>query len=254
MLIRIVEDEQQTDREDDEIIVDNGLYMLQTIKMGKASVNLFFDSGCSDVVCRFEAIQRMGEGARQEIQGPLSLGGVGDLKLISPHGVYKISLPLYNGKNAVLSGICIDQITTVFPTYPLHGKIKSDVYKGYIQDGGDVNDLPTIPEYVGGAVDIMIGSKYQRYQPVPVFSLLSGLTIYRSPFINASGGRGVIGGPHEVITEIDRLRSETCQYSSSYLNEQYKLYKMGYCVNPDNKSLGVKVEKDFCFDVLMETK
>ena len=190
--------------------------MLQTIKMGKASVHLFFDSGCSDMVCRFEAIRRMGEGARQEIH----LLGV----LVSPHGVYQIRLPLYNGKNAVLSGICIDQITTVFPTYPLYGKIKSDVYKGYIQDGGDVNYLPTIPEYVGGAVDIMIGSKYQRYQPVPVFSLPSGLTIYRSPFNNGTGGRGVIGGPHEVITEIDRLRSETCQYSSSYLNEQYKLY------------------------------
>ncbi|XP_066916884.1 uncharacterized protein [Clytia hemisphaerica] len=48
----------------------------------------------------------------------------------------------------------------------------------------------------------MIGVKYLRYHPKLVHQLDSGLSIYKSSFINSDGGRGVIGGLHKLFTEI----------------------------------------------------
>ena len=36
-------------------------------------------------------------------------------------GIYAVKIPLADGQSeAVLTGACLDQITEVFPTYPLH--------------------------------------------------------------------------------------------------------------------------------------
>ena len=47
----------------------------------------FFDSGCGDLVCRYEAIQNMTQRAVQKLKGPFNLGGVGDLTTKSDHGI-----------------------------------------------------------------------------------------------------------------------------------------------------------------------
>ena len=74
--------------DDDEPITENGIYILQTIQVNKQRFTLFFDSGCSDMVSRYDAIQRIGARAKQEIKGPINLGGVGAIKTVSQHGVY----------------------------------------------------------------------------------------------------------------------------------------------------------------------
>ena len=193
---------------DDGIIEDNGIYMLQTIEIDDQHYTIFFDSGCSDMVSRYDAIKRIGERAKLEVKGPTLLGGVGNVKIESKHGIYQVRIPLHNDKNAVLTGVCLDQITSTFPTYPLKGSIQDDIHEEYTKFGGMASDLPGLPEFVGGNVDFMIGSKYLRYHPEPIFTLPSGLTIYRSPFANVDGSRGVIGGPHPVITQIDKFQKK----------------------------------------------
>ena len=121
----------------------------------------------------------------------------------SPHGIYEVKLPLHNGRNAVLSGVCLDRITSTFPFYPLKGDVEKDIHRAFQSSGGDVKDLPSLPNFVGGDIDFMIGAKYLRYHPERVFTLPSGLTIYKSPFKNYNGSRGVVGGPHQVFTEIE---------------------------------------------------
>ena len=83
---------------------------------------IFFDSGCSDMVIKHDAIIRLGSRAKQEMKGPISLGGVGSLKTESIHGIYQVRLPLVNGKDAVLAGVCLDRIAHTFPDYLLDGK------------------------------------------------------------------------------------------------------------------------------------
>ena len=233
---------------DDGIITENGIYMLQTIKIGDQNYTLFFDTGCSDMVSRFNAIQRIGDKAKLEVKGPTLLGGVGDVKTESQHGIYQVRIPLHNGKNAVLTGVCLDQITRTFPLYPLQGKIQNDIIDEYVKVGGIANDLPHLPKCAGGDVDFMIGSKYLRYHPEPIFTLPSGLTIYKSPFVNADGSRGVIGGPHSIITQIDKAQNNQKMCQLAYLTEQHKIYRMGYQINPDNHLLSIKQRNDFDVD------
>ena len=213
---------------DDSIVTENGIYLLQKIQIDDQVYTIFFDSGCSDMVAKYDAITRLGNRARQEIKGPISLGGVGDIKAESTHGIYQIRLPLTNGKDAVLAGVCLDKITNTFPQYPLNGKIQEDIFTEFESSGGDAEQLPKLPESIGGDVDFMIGTKYLRYHPMPVFSLPTGLTIYKSPFLGVNGKQGVLGGPHHVITEIDKAqsRSKMCQYA--YFTDLYKVFINDY--------------------------
>ena len=121
-------------------------------------------------------------------------------------------------------------------------------FKSYRAAGGNVDDLPSLPEFVGGDVDIMIGTKYSRYQPEQIFKLPSGLTIYRSPFKNVDGSRGVVGGPHPLITQIEERLTGTNQCQFSYFSDQYRLYRNGYQVNPDAYMLNSKPRKEFDID------
>lgn len=62
-----------------------------------------------------------------------------------------------------------------------------------VATGGQQNDLPKFSSYISGAkVYFMIGIKYLLYFPEQVFQMPSGLTIYRSRFENAGGGRSLV--------------------------------------------------------------
>ena len=61
-----------------------------------------------------------------------------------------------------------------------------------------------------------------------IFSLPSGLAILESWFRNPDGSRGVIGGPHPVLTLI-----EANYPVKPFFANQYELFKNGYQVNPD---------------------
>jgi len=110
---------------------------------------------------------------------------------------------------------CLDQITNTFPIYPIDGEIYSDIIAAYSESGKDESELPKLPSTIGGDVDFMIGTKYLRYHPKPIFTMASGLTIYESPFTSPDGVQGVIGGPHSVITEIDKIHhnNQNCQHA-----------------------------------------
>ena len=178
------------------------------------------------------------------------------------HGIYRIKLPLHNGKNAVFDSLCLDKITSTFPTYPLKGDIEKDIHEAYRTAGGKSEDLPSLPNSVGGDVDVMIGCKYNRYMPKEIFRLPSGLAIYRSAFKNVDGSRGIIGGPHPVITMIEEQslgNSNTCKFS--YFSEQYTIFRMGYQINPDAYLLNSKPRDEFdlhnehsCFTVKRKWK
>ena len=84
----------------------------------------------------------------------------------------------------------MDKITTKFPMYPLQGKVEEDIKAGYRYLGKDINSLPKLPKVVGGETDFMVGIKYNRYYPELIFQLPSGLTIYKSWFLNTDGIEG----------------------------------------------------------------
>ena len=224
----------------EDVIVNKAIYQLQTIKVNNNRFTLFYDSGCGDFVSRFQAIENIGEHASQESKGPINLGGVGGITTQSPHGIYSVNLPLCNGMYATMTGVCLDQITSRFPQYPLQGKVQQDIQNAYFEANGDISNLPVLPKCVGGDIDFMIGIKYLRYHPEFIFQLPSGLTIYKSYFENADGGYGVIGGPHEVFTTIENHFNLSSNHQLTFFSNQYKLFRTGYQINPDLSLLGYK--------------
>ena len=130
-------------------VSDTAIFLLQTIKVDNYKYTIFFDSGCGDFVSRYEAVCLLRSHAHQEHPGPVKIGGVGGVTTISKHGIYKVSIPLSNGELATMSGVCLDKITTTFPTYPLQGQVLNDFLDAY-KDAGDIKVLPKIPKSVGG--------------------------------------------------------------------------------------------------------
>ena len=59
---------------------DSALFMLQTINVEDISVNIFYDSGCGDIVIKKSAVDALIRAGRAELQipGPIPLRGVGD--------------------------------------------------------------------------------------------------------------------------------------------------------------------------------
>ena len=63
--------EQQDD--DDIIVTDDSIYLLQIIEIDGEKFTVFFDNGCSHMVCRYEAVLRLGNRAIQLTEGSKSL-------------------------------------------------------------------------------------------------------------------------------------------------------------------------------------
>ena len=59
-------------------------------------------------------------------------------------------------------------------------------------------------------------------------------------FENADGGCGVVGGPHEVFTAIERKFYQHNSHLTTFFSEQLLLYRYGYQINPDVSLLGDK--------------
>ena len=169
----------------------------------------------------------------------LVLSGVGDKKSICEHGRYQITIPLHDGENINLSGICLDKITSEFPLYPLN-EVESDIREIYASAGGSVRDLPKLPKCVGGNTDIMIGIQYNIYYPTEVFRLPNGLSIYESQLANPDGSRGIVGGPHKVFTKIHKDLGADHMSKSAYISEIVHAYCIGFKLSLDFSLLDIK--------------
>jgi len=213
------------------------IYQLQNITVNNKQFLLFFDTGCSDFVSRYDAITKLQNRSTLEYKGSIKLGGVGGATTESSYGMYSVSLPLYNELNATFTGACLEKVTATFPIHHLN-EVEADIQREFTKVGGTINQLPRLPKAIGGDVDFIIGIKYLRYHPEKVFQLPSGLTIYQSMFRNSDGSRGVIGGPHRVFNQIASHIGINNQLN--FINNQLKVYQMGYQLNPDVSILGFK--------------
>ena len=169
----------------DSDITESAIFQLQTIEIQGVKLNLCFDSGCGDMIAKKSAVFDRG---KQIVSQPIVLSGVGDQKFVCNEGAYTICLPLFSGKNAFLTGLCLPKITTEFPTYDL-GSVENEIRKNCKQQNQNlVHRLPKLPRSgVGGDTDILIGSKYNRYFPKPIFKLETGLEIFESFFVSPCG-------------------------------------------------------------------
>ena len=225
----------------EEPINDSSIFFLQRIIVDGAPYNVFFDSGCGDFCVKKEAADRLGIRAKMVSNEGYFMKGVGGVISLAKHGLYQVQLPLANENDALFMGLCLDEITEHFCEYnitPLFNKVVAE----YLLKGGDKNNVPKVSSsgLCGGDTDLMIGIKYNRYQPKLVHELESGLGIYRSAFIGEDGSNVVIGGADPLITQMEAdWAQKNVHYSKkgirSYFSQQLKTYIDGMDVFPDSK-------------------
>ena len=195
---------------------NKGIYLLQSSKVNSNELNIFYDNGCSDFILPENAVKLLSQYAKKQNADPIQFGGVGNMKMESL-GAYNVTLPQYNGQMVTLSGLCIRQLTSDFPMYPLKD-VENDIQRHYTSSGGK-NSLPKLPSTVGGEIHLMIGVKYLRYHPKPVHQLPSGLKLFQSSFCSPNGERGIKGGPHKVFTDVHKNFFNSSN-TSVFLNSQ----------------------------------
>ena len=102
-------------------VKESSVFAFQTVDVAGLKLNLFYDSGCGDLIVKKETADKLkliGR-AKQISEGPIVLVGVGNQESISRHGNYSVRLPLKTGSEAIMHGICVEEITIPFPKYPL---------------------------------------------------------------------------------------------------------------------------------------
>lgn len=220
------------------------MFLFQTIKIKDNLYNLFFDNGCSDMICKKDAADCLiGDGLGCVLKkGPFPIVGVNEKKSMSKHGKYRLQLPLWNGDNAIVEGLCLDKITSTFPTYPLSG-VEKDIHAAYKEAGRNPKKLPKLAESVGGDTHIMIGSLYKKHYPKELFRLVNGLSIYKSFFRNPDGSRGVVSGPHKVVSEVHRSLGSNFATTYTYLTKLAQDYQDGFRMDLDVSFLHPKHER-----------
>lgn len=204
-----------------EICDDRGVYLLQQISINGNNLLIFYDNGCSDFVVSKKAIELLGSKAKKISSEPVILGGVGECQTKSLNGIFSVTIPLHDDQEVTFSGVCLDRITSTFPTYPLD-VVEQDIIDYHISSGG-TSPIPKLPNNIGGEVHMMIGVKYLRHHPKMVIQLPSGLALYESKFNNSTGGRGVVGGPHHSFTKIHQQFNTLT--SSTFFSNQFNMIR-----------------------------
>ena len=170
---------------------DPPLFLFSNISGRYGPVTVFYDTGNSHCLFSKGTPENL-YGVRVR-KGPQPLGAVGGTTLWG--GDSWATMPFTTkGTREILLGIEVDKITADFPMIDIQeatAEIKGDKpHDEHLQS-------LTVPNTVGGKVDILMGIQYSCHHPRLVHQLESGLAIYElrliadSPAITAA-----IAGPH----------------------------------------------------------
>ena len=229
-----------TDKDDVEE-KEHAIFMLQRIKVEKELLNLFFDGGCGDMVCSKDGTTRLskcrGDRATEVIPGPTQLIGVSDTVIESEHGLWTLKLPMANGKNAVVTGLCLNKVTHTIPDYEF-ADAAQDIKEYCKKNDIELDTMPQFPTSAGGDTAVMMGMQYKKHFPKDLVELPNGLTFCESKFVSADGTRGVICGPHWSFTAIQR-RGEV-----QYVMNAYNTFFNGTKLVASISLLGFKESND----------
>ena len=158
----------------------------------------YFDCGANIHIIDGSLAEK--EGLQQVSSSPTSLTVLGGDKVNSNHGTFRLNLgPGDNEEYHEIVCIGMSDVTTGFGSYDL-----SEISREYREHAESEDKDDILPEKVGGSkVQLLLGIKNTKLDPVLVKILPSGAAVYRSPFKDVFGSRLIFGGPHKSFTKDD---------------------------------------------------
>ena len=154
---------------------------------------------------------------------PTKLTVVGGAQLIPDYGVFKVNLgPNLDGEYFEVNCQGMNPVTSHFRRYSLdeiNQEVK-EVCTSKKSSSLTVEEVASLPKYIGGsAVHLLLGIKETRIHPTPLFTLPSGLGVYRSPFKDKFGSRICFGGPHRVFSKANQQNSHNTSHAVMLVQE-----------------------------------
>ena len=204
-------------------ITGPSIFMLQNLIVDHdKELHMFYDSGCQGAALSDRAYSVLETETVRE--GPTIIHVAGSQTIELEHGDERFLLELENGKQkATITGARMKSITSRFPLFSLQEAFEE--LQTEFMKTNPYETLPKCDKAVGGSeVDIMLGIRYNRYFPVLLYSLPSGLGIYKAQFKSARGCQGILGGPHkawELAYQSSHLMGPTM-----YLTREARAYKI----------------------------
>ena len=177
---------------------EDTVYIFQLVKIGGRTGLVFYDSGATGNLVR----GAFAEAAGFKVLDANSqlVGALGSTTMWTKYGTYSAMLgDELSGSYHHLLFQGIDRITTEFPRYdlrPIANEVKAS---------GRLDPSESYPQHVGGmSTDILIGLKSSELQPRLLFTLPSGLGVYRCCLRDCWGSNIAFGGPHELVSAINK--------------------------------------------------
>ncbi len=152
---------------------------------------------------------------------PSAIGVVSGGKIWTEYGTYQMYLgPTTEGKYIELIAQGITAVTTTIPSYNL-----DDVNKETLE----TTDIPLetqLPQYIGGSrIGLLIGLKNPDLEPVCVFTLPSGIGLYKSPFKDMFGSYYCYGGPHSLFSKVNKKFHGSINHIQAYFTQTMNQYR-----------------------------
>ena len=160
---------------------------------------MFFDRGANIHI--IDGSLAVKEGLQRVSSNPTCLTVVRGNRVKSNHGTFRFNLgPRDNGEFHEVVCVGMSDVTAGFGSYDL-----SEISEEYRDQAGPEERNIILPERVGGSkVQLLLGIKNTKLDPVLVKILPSGVAVYRSPFKDVYGSRMIFAGPHKSLTKDDK--------------------------------------------------
>ena len=218
--------------------------MFCKIKGKQNDVQAFIDNGCNCAILRDGIPQEEFRSCLLQ-EGPIRIDVATGVK-VEAQDEWATLLPLNDGSFQPVRSLSVAKVTSDMPTLrlkPLLNKIKSE-------NRGDIKSKMLqnlqVPARLGGEIDAIIGIQYKSIYPEEIFTLPSGLTIYKSKFLPAKDDElACICGPLGALEGL----TNTISMSSCvrYLSNLISNYSSGFIPKieffPSSKQ-----EMDRCLD------
>ena len=165
---------------------------MQWLQIGTSKCLCFFDSGANIHMISGELAEK--ERVKVLSQTPTVLKVVGGGEVVTDYGTYQLNMSTA-GQSGYQSFLC-HGLTEVAGPFDKHSLKEVNAELRATKEFSTLStDL--LPEYVGGSrVQLLLGI-HAQVLPVHLFTLPSGISVFRSPFTDIFGSNICYGGTHE---------------------------------------------------------
>ena len=188
---------------DEDIIKEpsgNSIQIMQLLNIKGKTVLTMFDTGANQNLVDGKLAEELS--IKVIKPEPSLISVISGSKIWTEYGKYNLALgPIKEKDYFEMNLQGISSVTKSVPHYSL-----AQVNE-VVRDSFKIDDYTTLPSYIGGdKVRLLIGLKNALIQPILLFTLSSGLGVYKSPFTDIFGSNICYGGPHSSFSLQDKTK------------------------------------------------